>query len=621
MNSLYPILLCFLVILFNCNFQPDKLEEMVFIPGGDFQMGTSDTMRERYGYIKDILHIYNWIDDEQPLHTVHLDSYYMDRYPVTNRQYREFIIANPEWQKGHINQLNSVYRDVNYLRDWNGNNYPRWKGNHPVTSVSWYAAMAYAQWKGKRLPTEAEWENAARGGLHNKKFPWGNTIDKTKANYGRKIGKTTPVDKYPPNQYGLYDLSGNTMEMVLDEYNAHYYSISPRLNPVSGADSIQEIIDDHKKVVTKRVVRGGSWASHIPEVRVSDRNSTAPDSTGELGGFRCVKNAAIQKDDQKYLVQYWTTDPPNGSKIQPNTKITLKFNAIPENLTLQQNTSPFSENTVTVKNKRTVTIIGIFTPGELNLEIEWKGGRTVLNYIVEAPIPENMVLIPAGEFEFGSKMTPNGRQNMVYTDAFYIDKHEVTVGEYKQFVRETGHASLYWINKSKFSPTDKHPMIFVNWYDAMIYARWVGKRLPTEAEWEKAARGGLVGKKYPWGDTPPDGNKANLAVPEDGYEFASPVGSFLPNNYGLFDMLGNVDEWCLDSYHTYIDTKKLNNDTDLNKAIADTTSNFYKVESGRGIRGGAWSYESYQLSGSYRSYIPSTKNEHIGFRCVRPVKP
>ena len=592
-------------ILLSCNSQPDKLEEMVLIPAGEFQMGTYDAISERNDYSKDIVHMHAWMD-EQPIHTVYLDSYFMDRYPVTNRQYREFILANPEWQKGQI--INSAYYDGKYLRDWNGNNYPRWKGNHPVTSVSWYAAMAYAQWKGKRLPTEAEWERAARGGLKNKRFPWGDTIDKTKANYGKNIGKTTPVDEYPPNQYGLYDMSGNAMEMVLDEYNAHYYSISPRWNPVSGADTIDQIIDDYKNVGTQRVVRGGSWANHIPYVRVSDRNRTDPDSTGELGGFRCVKDASIERDEDRYSVQSFTVHPSAGSPIKPSTKITIKFNAIPENLKVQQNNSPFSENTITVKNKRTVTIMGIFTPGELNFEITWKGGRTVLDYVVDASIAENMVLIPAGEFEFGNKQA----QNNVYTDAFYIDKYEVTVGEYKHFVSETGHRTPNWDYISKFSPTDKHPMILVKWYDAMLYARWVGKRLPTEAEWEKAARGGLAGKKYPWGDTPPDETQTNLSGIEDGFEFSAPVGSFIPNNYGLYDMLGNVGEWCLDSYNAYADS---------NKKIADATSNFYKIESGRGVRGGAWSYESYQLYGSYRSYIPSANKEDIGFRCVRPVKP
>ena len=114
-----------------------------------------------------------------------------------------------------------------------------------------------------------------------------------------------------------------------------------------------------------------------------------------------------------------------------------------------------------------------------------------------------MVLIPAGEFIMGSKSVKYNPPHKVYVDAFYIDIHEVTVGQYKRFMRETGYRpkiDLNWLRSR--SPTDDHPMI-VNWFDAVAYCKWAGKRLPTEAEWEKAARGGLVGKKFPWGDDLP----------------------------------------------------------------------------------------------------------------------
>ena len=122
-----------------------------------------------------------------------------------------------------------------------------------------------------------------------------------------------------------------------------------------------------------------------------------------------------------------------------------------------------------------------------------------------------MVLIPAGEFQMGSNDSDADDDekpvHTVYVDGFYMDKYEVTVGQYKQFIRATGHRALP-DRVSDYSPTDKHPVVGVNWHDAMAYAQWAGKRLPTEAEWEKAARGGLVGKTYPWGNAI-DSNKAN----------------------------------------------------------------------------------------------------------------
>ena len=183
---------CFLLIV-TCLFitgskvpLPVPPEGMVLIPAGEFEMGSNDPEAG---------------NDEQPVHTVSIDAFYMDKYEVTNAQYKKFVDANPQWGKDRIDE---EFHVGYYLQDWNGNNYPAGTANHPVTHVSWYAAMAYAGWVGKRLPTEAEWEYAARGGLVGKKYPWGDVIDPGKANYGRNVGDTTSVGKYPPNGYGLF---------------------------------------------------------------------------------------------------------------------------------------------------------------------------------------------------------------------------------------------------------------------------------------------------------------------------------------------------------------------------------------------------------------------------------
>ena len=202
--------------------------EVALIPAGEFQMGGRDGDAE---------------SDEQPVHTVYVDAFYIDKYEVTNAQYKKFVDANPQWQKDNIPRN---LHNGKYLRFWRGNTYHLSKENHPVVYVSWYAAMAYAKWAGKRLPTEAEWEKAARGGVVGIKYPWGDLIDPSKANYGGEVGDTRPVGSYPPNDYGLYDMVGNVMEWCLDAYDEGFYSHSPLHNPIAGG-RLTEIVDNFQK--------------------------------------------------------------------------------------------------------------------------------------------------------------------------------------------------------------------------------------------------------------------------------------------------------------------------------------------------------------------------------------
>ena len=234
---------------------PPLPEGMVLIPAGEFQMGSNDPEAQ---------------DDEQPVHAVYVDAFFMDETEVTNVEYQKFVRANPRWGKRSID---GAFHNGEYLDRWNGDNYPIGKENHPVLHVSWYAAMAYAQWKGKRLPTEAEWEYAARGGLRGQKYPWrGDVIDRGRANYGSIVGDTTAVRRYPPNGYGLYDMAGNVWEWCLDEYDAGFYARSPRDNPLSGGPSVDWIISNFTGVKTRRVLRGGSWSTFPKFLRVANRN-------------------------------------------------------------------------------------------------------------------------------------------------------------------------------------------------------------------------------------------------------------------------------------------------------------------------------------------------------------
>jgi formylglycine-generating enzyme required for sulfatase activity len=230
-----------------------------------------------------------------------------------------------------------------------------------------------------------------------------------------------------------------------------------------------------------------------------------------------------------------------------------------------------------------------------------------------------MKLIPAGQFVMGS---PPGEGNSdehplhrIELDEFYIDKYEVTVEQYMKFVYETGHrAPPTWV--SKYSPGSNHPIVGVSWEDAVAYAAWTGKRLPTEAEWEKAARDG-DGRKYPWGLGAPDGGgyKANYNpgdYAQDGYEFTAPVGSFESGRspFGVHDLAGNVAEWCQDWYAAgYYENSPRKNPTG-----PDTGAE-------RVVRGGSWRGFAGAVRASGRSFFaPRETQIDVGFRCVKDAR-
>jgi len=223
-----------------------------------------------------------------------------------------------------------------------------------------------------------------------------------------------------------------------------------------------------------------------------------------------------------------------------------------------------------------------------------------------------MALIPAGSFEMGDHHDNMGSAlpvHRVELDAFYTDIREVTVGQFREFVNQSGHKyGGNWANVAKYSPGDDCPMVYVSWNDATAYAKWAGKRLPTEAEWEYAARGGLIGKRYPGGDemTHDDANWGNTVNGKDKWSKCAPVGSFTANGYGLYDMAGNVREWCQDWYSS----DYYSNSPTQNPPGPGTGS--YRV-----LRGGSWLINTYYLRVAYRyGNHPNDRLNLIGFRCV-----
>jgi len=249
---------------------------MVLIPAGEFWMGSN-----------------NGDDDEKPVHTVYLDAYYIDVYEVTNALFKKFLEANSQWRKDRINR---EYHDGDYLEYWNGMNYPSGKADHPVVYVSWYAAAAYAQWAGKRLPTEAEWEKAARGGLVGTKYPRGDTLSHDNANYRGTGGidrwnGTSPVSSFPANSYGLYDMAGNVWEWCADEFNSGYYSRSPKNNPKGPGAVITFRNNNFTNVKSRRVLRGGGWyLNDTRYLRCASRDDYGPSLADLSSGFRCAQD-------------------------------------------------------------------------------------------------------------------------------------------------------------------------------------------------------------------------------------------------------------------------------------------------------------------------------------------
>jgi len=248
-------------------FHYDEREGMVFIPAGEFEMGDHHEVGS---------------SDERPVHTVYIDGFYIDKYEVTNAQYVRFLNEygkNTDESGNQLLDIDDAYCRVNR----SGGTYVPESGyeDHPVVEVSWYGAVAYARFYGKRLPTEAEWEKAARGGLVGKIYPWGDGISHQDANYygtgDRDIwDNTSLVGSFSPNDYDLYDMAGNVWEWCADWYDSGYYRLSPRRNPTGLSSG------------TYRVLRGGSWGNNPNTLRVADRNFNNPTHTYSYLGFRCA---------------------------------------------------------------------------------------------------------------------------------------------------------------------------------------------------------------------------------------------------------------------------------------------------------------------------------------------
>ena len=230
--------------------------------------------------------------------------------------------------------------------------------------------------------------------------------------------------------------------------------------------------------------------------------------------------------------------------------------------------------------------------------------------------PPGMVYVPEGYFQMGQSSNEAEDQkpmHFVYTSAYFIDKHEVSNAEYKKFLDATGHVKPRYWEDERFNHPNQ-PVVGVSWFDAMAYSRWKGRRLPTEAEWEKAARGN-DGRLYPWGEKEAKGKKlyfVNVFGMEDRYEFTAPVNYYATgaSPFGALNMAGNVWEWCLDWY-----------DKDYYRISPELDPEGPEAKQMKVLRGGSWvnDIDGVQVTQRARN-LPEMQNNIYGFRTILPLR-
>ncbi len=616
------------------------------------------------------------LDNEIFFRWIEIPGFWIEATEVTNDRYRLCVEA------GRC----TVPADDGGFNDRN-------RAQHPVVGVSWLQARDYARWTGRRLPSESEWERAARGREVRWRFPWGNGRDPGLANVWDEtmvVGRgPLPVATFPATGWGLFDMSGNVWEWCQDRYQIGFKEL-----PADGSAL---------RHGAGRVVRGGSWRRSADVGRVSSRSWFEEDYRADDVGFRCAVDRSseisdaqvlaaaegafplrstpgrelagveLSTEDRRYLERRAVTwlmlekRPEEAVELaatllqrDPRDSVALDLLDWVEDEIVEEAlaghvdavdrlrsrylralaTSPRFDRRLGAAEERLVDALrgcgeSMYREGnraqaaacfEKGLEVSpqdptIRRGLDALELTAgDTRIwPKDgrvMVWVPAGAFRFGA--SPEDRQADINelpsgtrsVRGFWIDRHEVTNADYRRCV-EAGDCTPPSRTEFYDDPNRaSYPVLWVTWFQAREYAVWAGKRLPSEVEWERAARAGS-NDRFPWGERweAGGGNAFDVDGP-DRWVSEAPIGSFGANRWGIHDLVGNAAEWVQDVYH-------------LSYAGGPKDGRPWEQETGpiaerrRVIRGGSYIDPPSRQRVSRRSERKPTEDHRTtGFRCA-----
>jgi len=552
-----------------------------YIPAGKFAMGSPRDEKGR--------------KEEERRHGVELTrEFYLGIHEVTVGQFRAFIddsgykTDTDKDGKGSwgITPKGKFERDAKY--DWKSPGFEQCS-HHPVVDVSWNDAKAFCKWlshkEGKtyRLPTEAEWEYACRAGTRTAYSFGDNPQDLAKAGNAADASAraqfsawslgikgndgyaySSPVGQFQPNRFGLYDMHGNVWEWCEDWYAEDAYPRSSRTDPTG------------PKTGTMRVHRGGGWSSAPERCRSASRIRRHPSEyRGCYLGFRVLHMPDVTVFEKE------------NSKADPNPKTLLKVDP--------KLRKPFENLVYDLGKGVTLELVKIQAKGK--------------TFMIGSSKEEQEEV--ARKY-FGDKSPPRidfeDSQSVTLTNDYFIGKHEITRGQFRRFIEETGYKTITeqtdggygwneelrkyegrdrkynWENTGHPGQNDAYPVTNITREDARQFCLWIAEkgdrkvelsqvRLPSEAEWEYACRAGSQGR-FSFGDADEKlvlyanvsdkSRKAEFPSVKavqgnDGFVFMAPVGQFMPNAFGLYDMHGNAWEWVEDYFGKYSKLPKTNN--------------------------------------------------------------